>query len=71
MCGCRPNELPQKKNFDFINNVININGTKNENALHRQIEMSETFSKYMQDYYVKHETQAEKYVSIKFIKIFN
>ena len=69
MCGCRPNELPAKANFDFINNLINIYGTKNDNALHRQVEMSESFSKYIKDYLKNHEIQAEKYVSRKFIQI--
>lgn len=69
MCGCRPNELPQKANFDFTNNLINIYGTKNDNALHRQVEMSNEFSKYMQEYFIKHEVQAEKYVSRKFREI--
>ena len=69
MCGCRPNELPQKANFDFTNNLINIYGTKNDNALHRQVEMSENFSKYMQEYFNKHEVQAERYVSRKFREI--
>ena len=69
MCGCRPNELPQKANFDFANNLINIYGTKNDNALHRQIEMSEIFSKYIQEYFNKHEVQAERYVSRKFREI--
>lgn len=71
LCGCRPNELPQKHNFDFINNIININGTKNENALHRQVEMSENFSKYIQEYFKSQDTQAERYVSRKFIDICN
>lgn len=69
MCGCRPNELPTKANFDFINNIINIYGTKNDNAKHRQIEMSEKFSQYMQAYLSKFDIQAEKYVSNKFISI--
>lgn len=66
MCGCRPNELPSKTNFDFANNLINIFGTKNENALHRQIEMSEPFAEYMKKYFAKSEVQAESYVSRKF-----
>lgn len=66
MCGCRPNELPNKTNFDFTNNLINIFGTKNENALHRQIEMSEPFAEYMKKYFAKSEVQAESYVSRKF-----
>ena len=69
MCGCRPNELPQKENFDFVNNLINIYGTKNENALHRQIEMSEPFARYMKEYLSNHEIQAERYVSRKFVEI--
>ena len=66
MCGCRPNELPNKSNFDFTNNLINIYGTKNENALHRQIEMSKPFAEYMKKYFAKSEVQAESYVSRKF-----
>jgi integrase len=66
MCGCRPNELPDKSQFDFDNNLINIYGTKTENALHRQIEMSEPYSNYMKQYFENHDMQAEKYVSRKF-----
>lgn len=66
MCGCRPNELPNKSNFDFTNNLINIYGTKNENALHRQIEMSKPFAEYMKRYFAKNEVQAERYVTRKF-----
>lgn len=49
--GCRPNELPSKKNFDFKNNKIEINGTKNENALRRIIPMTEQFANYMKEYF--------------------
>ena len=71
MCGCRPNELPKKQNFDFENKLINIYGTKNENAKHRQIEMSEEFSEYMQKYLNSHEMQTELYVSRKFRDLCN
>ena len=63
MCGCRPNELPAKANFDFTNNLINIYGTKNDNALHRQVEMSNSFSQYIQKYFINNDVQDEKYVS--------
>ena len=69
MCGCRPNELPQKKNFDFENKIITINGTKNTNALHREIEMSNEFANYMKEYFKSKEMQEEKYVSKKFIEL--
>lgn len=69
MCGCRPSELPTKENFDFTNNLINIYGTKNDNALHRQIEMSKPFAQYMQEYFKNNEVQAERYVSRKFREI--
>ena len=69
MCGCRPNELPSKSQFDFENKIINIYGTKTENAMHRQIEMSELYSNYMQEYFEKHNMQAERYVSRKFNKL--
>jgi integrase len=71
MCGCRPAELPQKANFDFENNIIHIYGTKNDNALHRQIEMSNEFNIYIQKYFKEHDVQAERYVSRKFISICN
>ncbi len=66
MCGCRPNELPNKNCFDFENNIINIYGTKNENAKHRQIEMSQNFSNYIKEYFKTKDTQPEKYVTRKF-----
>ena len=71
MTGCRPNELPKNEDFDFKNNLINIYGTKNSNALHRQIEMSKEFMQYIQPYLTIKQIQAEKYVSRKFIKICN
>ena len=58
-----------KENFDFTNNLINIYGTKNDNALHRQIEMSEPFAMYIKEYLSNHEIQAERYVSRKFKEI--
>lgn len=71
MCGCRPNELPKRKDFDFLNNIINIHGTKNENALHREVEMSEEFASYIKKYFDQRDTQAELYVSRKFIDLCN
>lgn len=69
MCGCRPNELPSKNQFDFENNLINIYGTKNDNALHRQVEISKSYSEYMQRYFQKCDMQAERYVSRKFTEL--
>lgn len=69
MCGCRPNELPNKENFDFENNLINIYGTKNDNALHRQIEITQLYADYMKRYFDKQDMQAERYVSRKFTKL--
>ena len=69
MCGCRPNELPNKNCFDFDNNIIHIFGTKNENARHRIIEMSQNFASYMKEFLKEHEINSEKYVSAKFIQI--
>lgn len=69
MCGCRPNELPKKKDFDFVNNIINVHGTKNDNALHREVEMSQNFADYIKPYLQTHELQAELYVSRKFIDL--
>lgn len=50
LTGCRPNERPASKNFDFINNIVTINGTKNENAKERKIEMSQEFANYIKPY---------------------
>lgn len=69
MCGCRPNELPGKKDFDFKNNLITIHGTKNENAKHRVVEMSFEFADYIKKYLSKSEVHDEKYVSTKFISL--
>lgn len=69
MCGCRPNEIPNKKNFDFRNNLINIYGTKNDNALHRAVEMSQSFANYIKTYFETKDTLSEKYISNEFIKI--
>ena len=69
MCGCRPNELPTKENFDFKNNIINIYGTKNDNALHREIEMSQSFSDYIKKYFENNETKKEKFISKQFSQL--
>lgn len=69
LCGCRPNELPKNKQFDFENNFINIYGTKNDNALHRVIEMSEEFANYIKPYVSKNTILEENYVSKRFIDL--
>lgn len=66
MCGCRPSELPQSSQFDFDKNIINIYGTKNENAKHRIVEMSKDFANYMKSYLKAREMQPQQYVSKKF-----
>lgn len=69
MCGCRPAELPTSKQFDFENNLLNINGTKNDNAEHRIIEMSNQYAEYMQAYFKNKEMQPWQYVSKQFINL--
>lgn len=49
LTGCRPSELPPISNIDLTNKIITINGTKNENALKREIEISENFCTYLQE----------------------
>ena len=71
MCGCRPNELPKKNQFDFEYNLINIYGTKNENALHREIEMSKQFAEYIKEYFKNKDIQDEKYISRRFNELCN
>ena len=69
MCGCRPNELPPKENFDFKNNIINIYGTINDNALHREIEMIQSFSDYIKEYFKTNDTKKEKFVCKQFAQL--
>ena len=52
LTGARPNELPTKENFDFTNNIVIIKGTKNEKSKHREIQMSQAFAKYMEEYFL-------------------
>lgn len=66
MCGCRPSELPQKEQFDFNNNLLHIYGTKNDNAEHRIVEISEEYAKYMREYFNQRDMQPQAYVSKKF-----
>ena len=69
MTGCRPSELPSKSQFDFKNNIVNIYGTKNDNALHREIEISQSFSDYMQKYFINNEVKNHNYVKTQFKKL--
>lgn len=69
MCGCRPEELPSKECFDFENNLINIYGTKNENAEHRTIKMSQCFANYIKDYLETNEIKPRKIVFAKYKQI--
>ena len=67
--GCRPKELPNKENFDFENNIVEINGTKNENALKRNIPMSKEFSQYIKNYLKNHEIVKEDIIVKEFKEI--
>lgn len=69
MCGCRPNELPPKENFNFENQTIIVNGTKNENAKERIIEMSNAFSEYIRVYLINNDIKEPSYVSKRFIEL--
>lgn len=69
MTGCRPNELPPKNNFDFKSNLIVINGTKNEKSKFRQVEMTQQFANYMQEYFKNNEIKKESFVQINFKEI--
>lgn len=66
LTGCRPNELPCKANFDFQNNIVNIYGTKNENAKHRQVEMTQCFSDYIKKYFEKNDIKSHEYIKKQF-----
>lgn len=69
MCGCRPNELPTKENFDFEYNIINVNGTKSKNAEHRKVKMSQEFAKYMNDYLSNNKMKTRREIYHTFKKI--
>lgn len=68
-CGCRPNELPPSCNFDFENNYIIVNGTKNDNAKERFVDMSKEFAEYIKPYIESDKRLTEKYVAKKFKEI--
>lgn len=62
MCGCRPSELPTNENFDFKNNIINVYGTKNKNAEHRAVRMSQNFADYMMPYLKTNTMKSKDYI---------
>ncbi len=62
MCGCRPNELPTNENFDFKNNIINVYGTKNKNAEHRAVRMSQNFADYIMPYLKTNTMKSKDYI---------
>lgn len=69
LTGCRPNELPPNENFDFENNFIIVNGTKNKNAEERFVDMSEEFKNYIKPYIEAGQRLSEKEISKKFKEI--
>lgn len=69
LTGCRPNELPKSENFDFENNLITINGTKNDNAIKRVIEMSDNFAKYIKPYILNNKRPTIQKISSMFKNI--
>lgn len=69
LTGCRPSELPKKENFDFDKKIVSIYGTKNEKSEHREIQLSDCFSKYMQDYLKNNELKNNEFVQKEFKKI--
>ena len=71
LTGCRPAELPEKQNIDLENNIITINGTKNEKAKNRKIEISEDFKKYLQGQLNNNQTLKYKEVQQEFKQLLN
>lgn len=71
LCGCRPSEIPPSKNFDFKNNYITVNGTKNENAKERIIEMSKEFANFIKPYIKLNNRPTKKHISDIFIDLCN
>lgn len=66
MTGARPNEFPKKENFDFENNVVIINGTKNESSKRRVIEMSIDYSNFMKEFLKKQSFKTHKEIQTEF-----
>ena len=71
LTGARPSELPKRENFNFDKNIIVINGTKNENSKHREIQMTNEFVEYMQEYLKNNEMKDHEFVQKEFKKICN
>lgn len=69
MCGCRPSELPTNENFDFKNNIINVNGTKNKNAEHRAVRMTQQFADYIKPYLEENKMKTKDYVMTEYKNI--
>lgn len=55
MTGCRPSELPSKTNFDLINNIVHIYGTKNDSSKHREIDISNEYANYIKKYFTNND----------------
>lgn len=51
LSGCRLNELPNKENFDFDNNFVEINGTKSTTSLRRILELTPEYSQRLKKYF--------------------
>ncbi len=69
LTGCRPNELPPSQNFDFVNNLITINGTKTEKSKKRVIEITPEFANYIKPYIMSNNRVAVKQISKEFKQI--
>lgn len=69
LTGARPSELPKRANFDFKKNIVSIYGTKNESSKHREIQLSQNFSRYMQEYLKDNEMKNYELVQKEFKNI--
>lgn len=69
MTGCRPAEFPNNECFDFKKNIIHIYGTKNNKSKHREIEMSQKFSEYMEEYLATNTIKSYEYIVKEFKRI--
>lgn len=61
--------MPPSSNFDFENNYIIVNGTKNDNAKERFVDISKEFAKYIKPYIEANKRPTERYVAKKFKEI--
>ena len=63
LTGAGPNEFPKKEYFDFVNNTVEIHGTKNDTRKLRIVNLSESYCKHLNDFFKNIDFKKENEVS--------